>query len=103
MGIRLLAYADNMQMRRVTVTVDGDLLDDVAGAVAEGRASSVSAWVAEAIAQRSERDRRLHELAGLVAEYEAEHGSITEEELATGEQTDRDAAALLRARVRRAG
>ena len=103
MGIRLLAYADYMQMRRVTVTVDGDLLDEVAGAVAEGRADSVSAWVAEAIAQRSERDRRLRELAVLVAEYEAEHGSITEEELAAGEQADRDAAALLRARMRPAG
>lgn len=101
MGGRLYKYADGMQVRRVTVTVDGDLLDEVAGAVAEGRAGSVSAWVAEAIAQRSERERRLRELAALMAEYEAEHGTISEEELAAGEQADRDAAALLRARVRR--
>ena len=100
---RLLGYASSMQKRRVTVTVDEELLEEAAAAVADGRAESVSAWVSEAMAHRCERDRRLRELAGLVADYEAEHGVISDEELAEQAQVDRDAAALARLGARRAG
>ena len=92
-----------MHKKRVTVTVDEDLLDAAAVAVAAGRAESLSAWVGEAMAQRHVSDQRLGELAALIDEYEAEHGVISDDELAAQAQADRDAAAMVRARRRRAG
>lgn len=102
MHVRIPMYAPNMSKRRVTITVDDVLVDEASLAVAEGRAESVSAWVNEALIERSERDRRLRALAELVAGYEAEHGEITETELAEQVQRDRDAAAATRVRTQRA-
>lgn len=93
----------NMHKQRVTVTVDEPLLDAATAAVREGRARSVSEWIGEAMAQRRDRDQRLAVLGGLVAEYEAEHGFITDDEVAEQAQQDRDAAASFRAAARRAG
>ena len=92
-----------MHKQRVTVTVDETLLDAASLAVREGRARSVSEWVGEAMAQRRDRDERLAVLSRLVAEYEAEHGFITDDEIAEQAQQDRDAAASLRAATRLAG
>ena len=92
-----------MHKQRVTVTVDETLLDAAGLAVREGRARSVSEWVGEAMAQRRDRDERLAVLSRLVAEYEAEHGFITDDEIAEQAQQDRDAAASLRAAARLAG
>ncbi|WP_419913969.1 hypothetical protein [Candidatus Poriferisodalis sp.] len=92
-----------MQKQRVTVTVDEPLVDAAAAAVREGRARSVSEWIGEAMAQRHDRDQRLAVLSRLVAEYEAEHGFITDEEIADQAQRDRDAAASFRAAARQAG
>lgn len=92
-----------MHKRRVTVTVDEDLLADAAEAVVDGRAESVSAWVSEAMARRREHDRRLSALRSLIADYEDAHGVITDDELAGQAQADRDAAAAVRSRRRRAG
>ena len=39
------------------------------------------------------RDQRLGQLDALIREYEAEHGVITDDELATQAEADRDAAA----------
>ncbi|MBK6438574.1 MAG: hypothetical protein IPH81_12915 [Candidatus Microthrix sp.] len=92
-----------MQKRRVTITVDADVVEEATRAVAEGRASSVSAWIGEAMVARQTNDRRLEVLGELIAEYEAAHGTITDEELAQQAQADRDSAALVRAELRRAG
>jgi hypothetical protein len=100
---RCAQYDDRMQKRRVTITVDEDLVDEAGRAVAEGRASSVSAWIGEAMVARQANDRRVEALGELIAEYEAVHGTITEEELAQQAQADRDSAALVRAELRRAG
>jgi hypothetical protein len=91
-----------MSKRRVTVTVEGDLLDEAVTAVEQGRAESVSGWIAEAMADRRARDRRLAHLAALIAEHEEDHGVITADELAEQAQADRDAAAAVRATSRRA-
>ena len=91
-----------MQKRRVTITVDEDVVEEVARAVADGRASSISAWIGEAIVARQANDRRLEALGELIAEYEAEHGTITDEELAQQAQADRDSAAHVRTELRRA-
>ena len=92
-----------MSKSRVTITVDGELLGAAADAVAAGAAESVSAWIGRAMAERLETERRLASLASLVADYEAEHGEITEAELAEQDELDRDAAAAVRVRTRRAG
>ncbi len=100
---RALEYAVSMSKRRVTITVDEGLVDEAVAAVAQGRVESVSAWVNEAMSDRLARDRRLQALAELVSGYEAEHGEISDDELAEQAQSDRDAAAAARSRVRLAG
>ena len=92
-----------MNKQRVTVTVDEALLDAANAAVSEGRARSVSEWIGEAMVQRHDRDLRLAVLSRLVADYEAEHGFITDDEIAEQAHQDRDTAASLRAAARRAG
>lgn len=92
-----------MRKRRVTVTVDEDLLEEANAAVGDGRARSVSEWVAGAMAQRRARERRLTVLSELVRDYEASHGVITADEMAEQAQRDRDAAAVARMAVRQAG
>lgn len=89
-----------MQKQRVTITVDETLLDEAATAVRAGRSRSVSEWIGEAMAQRRDSDQRLAVLARLVCEYEAEHGFITDDEMADQAQRDRDAAAAVRAATR---
>ena len=96
-------YAVCMSKRRVTITVDEDLLEEVEAAVADGRARSVSEWVAGAMARQRARDRRLAVLAELVRDYEAAHGVITADEVAEQAQRDRDAPALARLKAKRAG
>lgn len=63
---------------RVTVTVDADVVAAAEAAVAAGRAPSVSAWVAEAMAERSRREQ----LNDVLAEIRAELGPATDEETA---------------------
>ena len=92
-----------MSKRRVTITVDEALVAEASAAVARGRVESVSAWINEAMSVRVARDRRIEALAELVSAYEAEHGEITDDELAEQAHRDRDAAAASRSRVRRAG
>ena len=92
-----------MRKRRVTVTVDEDLLEEANAAVGEGRARSVSEWVAGAMAERRVREQRLTVLSELIRDYEVSHGVITEDEMAEQAQRDRDAAAVARMAVRQAG
>ncbi len=92
-----------MRKRRVTIKVGEDLLEAAQAAVGEGRARSVSEWVAGAMAQRLATDRRLAVLSELIRDYEAVHGVITEEEIAEQAERDRDAAAVARMAARRAG
>lgn len=82
---------------RLTISVDAGLAEAAASAVADGRAESVSAWVADAMRAQVAKERRLAALADAIAGYEAEHGEITDEELAEQARADRDAAAGVRA------
>ena len=83
--------------QRLTISLDQGLVDAAAAAVASGRADSVSAWVSDALAERVANERRLDALGVAIAAYEAEHGVITDEELADQVRRDRDAAAAVRA------
>jgi hypothetical protein len=81
---------------RLTVTVDPDLVRAGADAVAEGRAESLSAWVNLALAERARKEQRLIALADAVTAYEAEFGTITDEELTAQRRADRAAARVVR-------
>lgn len=85
---------------RVTVTLDRALVDAANAAVAAGHADSLSAWVNLALAEHVAKERRLSALSSLLAEYEAEHGAITAEELAHREREDRRKAIVVRGSAR---
>ena len=99
----ILRYAPDMSKQRITITVDESLLAEVHAAISEGCSRTVSEWVCEAIEERQVRDRRLAALDDLISAYEAEHGPITDDELADQIQRDRDAAAFSRIGDRSAG
>lgn len=63
---------------RITVTVDEDVVETAEAAVASGRAPSLSAWVAAAMAERASSER----LADVLAEIRAELGPATDAETA---------------------
>lgn len=62
-------------MPRLTVTLPADVLAEVRTRAGRG---GVSAWIAEAAADRLARER----LATAIAQYESEHGAITDEDIA---------------------
>lgn len=66
---------------RLSASVDAELLDAGQRAVDAGEAESVSAWVNDALARQVAHDRRMRAMDELIAEYEAEHGVITDEEI----------------------
>ncbi|MGW7364310.1 CopG family transcriptional regulator [Streptomyces sp. NPDC054841] len=75
-----------MATKKVTVTIPEDLLDEIRAEAAE---RGMSAYVAEALRFKRDRDR----LRELVDWLEEEHGPVTESERATarGELDDLDA------------
>jgi hypothetical protein len=86
---------------RLSATVDADLLAAAHRAVREGRAESVSAWVTDALRRQVEHDRRMAALDAFLAEYEAEHGVITEAEMAEAERRLRSRAVVVRGKPTR--
>lgn len=85
-----------MAKRRVTITVDEEILQVAAQAVSDGDADSVSSWISDAMVHRRATELRLVALSHMVADYEAQHGAITADELNQQAQADRDAAAMVR-------
>jgi hypothetical protein len=83
---------------RLTVTVDVELVAAGNRAVKAGDADSLSGWVNGALAEREAKDRRRRALAEAVAAYEAEHGVITDEEMAAQRRADEKAAIVVRGR-----
>ena len=67
--------------QRLSASVDGELLRAAQTAVEEGRATSISAWVNDALRLKAEHERRMQALDSFLATYEAEHGVITEDEI----------------------
>lgn len=83
---------------RLTVTVDPELVDAGNRAVADGEADSLSGWVSAALSEKVHRDRQLEHLRAAIADYEAEFGEITAEELVAGRRADREDAVVVRGR-----
>lgn len=88
------------QKQRLSVTVDAEVIEAGRAAVASGTAESLSAWVNAALQRKAEEDRRLRALDALLADYEAEHGEITEEQMEEAERRLRERAIIVRGRGR---
>ena len=82
--------------RRLTVTVDPELVDVGLAAVKAGQADSVSAWVTAALEDKVRRDRQLALLGAAIADYEREYGEITAAEIAAQQRADRSRAVVVR-------
>jgi hypothetical protein len=67
--------------RRLSASVDAELMAAAQRAVAEGRTESISAWVNDALGLKADHDRRLQALDTFLTAYEAEHGEIIEDEM----------------------
>ena len=85
-----------MTKRRLSVSIDEELLEAGRAAVHAGEAENLSAWVSQAIARQAEHDRRQRAMAEFIAEYEAEHGEITEDEIAEARRWARSRAIVVR-------
>jgi len=82
--------------RRLSATVDAELVEASQAAVAAGRAESVSAWVNDALRLKVEQDRRLRALDEFIAGYEADHGEITNDETAAAVRRAQERAIVVR-------
>ena len=82
--------------RRLTVTVDPELVEAGNRAVAEGAAESLSGWVTSALHDKVNRDRKLQQLGSAIADYESEFGEITREEIVARQRADRNDAIVVR-------
>jgi Arc/MetJ-type ribon-helix-helix transcriptional regulator len=71
---------------RLSVTVDAALAEQARRAVAEGRALSISSWVSDALRRQAVHDARLRALDEFITDYEAEHGEISAEEMASAQR-----------------
>jgi hypothetical protein len=67
--------------RRVSATVDADLIAAAEAAAKRGEVATVSAWVNDAMRLKLEHDRRLVALAAFVADVEKEFGEITTQDM----------------------
>lgn len=82
--------------KRLSATVEAELLAAGRAAVAEGRAESLSAWVNEALGRQAAHDRRMQALDEFLAEYEAEHGVITDQDMREAQRLSRSRAVIVR-------
>lgn len=73
---------DECMNKRITVSLPEHLVAEATQAAESGRASSVSAYVAEALAEKSGRES----LSDLLREWRAELGPATEDETAWAER-----------------
>jgi len=85
-----------MRTQRITVSADPDAVDAGRKAVAEGHYRSMSEWVNAAMIDKAARDARLDAARAAVAEYEAEYGVITDEEMEIQRRKDRETAIVIR-------
>jgi hypothetical protein len=94
-------YDARVPKRRITITLDEELVIAGGEAVRAGRADALSGYISDALVQHQATERRLAGLAAAVAAFEAEHGAISEQEMADQERQDRSAATVVRPPGRR--
>ncbi len=89
---------------RVTVTLDPPLLAAANAAVAAGQVASISAWVNRALVEQVAKEKRRAAMGRAIADYEAELGAFTPEELETQRLADqRNAIKIRRTKPRSRG
>lgn len=97
-------YHDRMTTKqRLSASVDAELVAAGQAAVDAGEAASVSAWVNEALRRQVDHDRRLRALDAFLETYEAEHGEITDAEIAQATRSARVRAIIVRGEPAQAG
>jgi hypothetical protein len=89
--------------QRLSASVDADLIAAGQAAVAAGSAANLSAWVNQALRRQSEHDRRLAALGDVIAEFEAEHGKLTDAEIEDASRWARERAVVVRGGSRAEG
>ena len=82
--------------RRLSASVDAELIAVAQEAVTDGHAESISAWVNDALRLKADHDRRLQALDEFLAAYEAEHGEITDEKMRDAARRARERAIVVR-------
>ena len=82
--------------RRLSASVDAELVAVAQEAVTDGHAESISAWVNDALRLKADHDRRLQALDEFLAAYEAEHGEITDDEMRDAARRARERAIVVR-------
>ena len=73
-------YHGGMVVKKLSISLDAELADFAARAAA-GDGLTLSAWLARAV----EHEQRVSEGLAAVAEFEAQHGAFTEDELAAAD------------------
>jgi hypothetical protein len=84
------------QKQRLSASVDASVLAAAQAAVADGRATNVSAWVNEALHRQAAHDDRMRALDDFLAVYETEHGVIGEDEIRAASRSARARALVVR-------
>lgn len=84
-----------MAKRRLSVSIDSDLVEAAERSLASGR--TLSAYDSDALRLKLEHDRRLAAMRAFIAEYEREHGEITEDEMRAASRRLRARAVSMRA------
>jgi Arc/MetJ-type ribon-helix-helix transcriptional regulator len=67
--------------RRLSVSVDAELMAAAEQAVKRGEAPTLSAYVSAGLRRQLENDRRLRAMGEFIAAFEREHGKITEPDI----------------------
>lgn len=87
--------------KRLSVSVDEDLIKSGEKAVSSGRAASLSAWVNEALQREVDHERGMEAFDEAMASWEAKFGKITEEDMKAADHWARERAIRVRPKVRR--
>lgn len=82
--------------RRLSASVDADLVAAGRDAVAAGIADNLSSWVNAALRRQADHDRRLAALGHFLAEFEEEQGKLTDAEIAEASRWARERAVVVR-------
>lgn len=88
--------------RRLSASVDADLLKAAEDAAKRGAVPTVSAWVNDALRMKLEHEARLRALAAFIDVFEAEHGPIGTDEIDRAVRNARHRAVSVRSLGRRA-
>ncbi|UUY02874.1 hypothetical protein LRS13_19635 [Svornostia abyssi] len=87
-----------MGKRRLSASIDAEVLAAAEAAVEAGRAPTLSAWVEDALSAKVERERTLAALGEALEAADAEFGALSEDEIRAVERRARANAIVVRPR-----